>query len=295
MSQFAPKSRQRYSLALSTWLCAPSLGMTEFQVMMRSSAFIIKSSLDKEPHYHVVTASHNVAPWKYPKYYPEEFMRYINEDHVYFTVELRNADSGEMIVAGDLCPYSYHHKDKDLAILHMQVEMESLNKLKPFGFEMLDIEDYQPNDGEELIFHGHEVYDRSAAGLSDEDTIKLSAPRTVKGSLLGRSDYQTFCRTPEVHLWQGMCGGPIVGVRGSICGMVEGIVPTDHPSDELRGAVSMIEANDILKFVKDVEEGSDDVVQLVGGSSSEHVGEESMKTEKDELVKDPMEFLMKRL
>ena len=47
--------------------------------------------------------------------------------------------------------------------------------------------------------------------------------------------------------------------------------------------------------MKDVEEGSDDVVQLVGGSSSEHVGEESMKTEKDELVKDPMEFLMKRL
>lgn len=58
---------------------------------------------------------------------------------------------------------------------------------------------------------------------------------------------QTFCSTPGVVLSPGMCGGPVVGKRGSICGMIEGIVPVEHPTEAIRGSPVIIEAIDILE------------------------------------------------
>ena len=45
-----------------------------------------------------------------------------------------------------------------------------------------------------------------------------------------------------------MCGGVAVSKRGSICGMVEGIVPKDHPQEILRNLGVIIDAPDILRF-----------------------------------------------
>jgi hypothetical protein len=45
----------------------------------------------------------------------------------------------------------------------------------------------------------------------------------------------------------GMCGGVAVSKRGSICGMIEGIVPKDHPHDILRNLGVIIDAPDILR------------------------------------------------
>lgn len=45
-----------------------------------------------------------------------------------------------------------------------------------------------------------------------------------------------------------MCGGVAVSRRGSICGMIEGIVPNDHPHEILRNLGVIIEAKDILRY-----------------------------------------------
>jgi hypothetical protein len=99
------------------------------------------------PQYHLVTSSHNVAPWKFPKYYPEPFMKMINEDHVHFTAEIRMAN-GEMLSACDLSPVSFHHDSKDIAVLHLLDETAALNGFQQLGFKMLDIEDYKASEDE---------------------------------------------------------------------------------------------------------------------------------------------------
>jgi hypothetical protein len=44
-----------------------------------------------------------------------------------------------------------------------------------------------------------------------------------------------------------MCGGVAVSKRGSICGMIEGIVPKDHPHEILRNLGVIIDAPEILR------------------------------------------------
>ncbi len=94
---------------------------------------------------------------------------------------------------------------------------------------------------------------------------RVMIPRLASGQLLGRTPHQIFCRTTPV-LTNGMCGGPVMwvgnlggkntrGKRNTVVGMVEGIVPADHPQVGLREAAVFIEAGDIRNFVNDVEEG----------------------------------------
>lgn len=96
----------------------------------------------QDPQYHIITASHNVAPWLFPKYYPQPFLRYVNEDHVHYTVELRSPD-GQFITSQDLVPHSYHHQNRDLAILHMEDESKGLSHFKDLGFQLVDVENYK--------------------------------------------------------------------------------------------------------------------------------------------------------
>lgn len=46
-----------------------------------------------------------------------------------------------------------------------------------------------------------------------------------------------------------MCGGPVISHRDAIAGMVEGIVPLEHPEESVRGAASIIEAQEIRRYI----------------------------------------------
>jgi hypothetical protein len=83
--------------------------------------------------------------------------------------------------------------------------------------------------------------------LSLSLSLSLSVCLSVSAPLyLSLSLSQTFCRTEKV-LTPGMCGGIAVGKRGSICGMVEGIVPKEHPKEILRDLGVIIETPEILR------------------------------------------------
>lgn len=302
-SNFIEGLQKRHALALTTWFCSPDLGMTDYEVLIRSSAFVVKSSLPDGPGYHVVTSSHNLAPWRFPRYYPEPFLEYVNEGHIHYTLEVRNSQ-GESISSIDILPNSFHHREQDIGIAHFDKdESKVLSVFKTLLFQKLDIENYKLSDQEKIEFHGHEV---STEGVDEGDVntpagkdLRLSLPRSYTGEVLGRSAHQIFCQTQGGVLSQGMCGGPVVGQRGSICGMVEGIVPQEHPESFLRGAAVIIESPDILDFIKSVErvmtgenEVSDDVVHLTGGEIAYRtIGVQAVE-EKDK-YKDPFENIMK--
>lgn len=95
----------------------------------------------------MVTSNHNVAPWLFPKYYPESFMPMINENHTHYTLELRST-TGEVFTSIDLLPRVVHHPDRDIAVLHIEQEIESMEFLKQLNFILLDTEEYLPADDE---------------------------------------------------------------------------------------------------------------------------------------------------
>jgi hypothetical protein len=127
-------------------------------------------------------------------------MEYINESHTYYTVELRSS-TGEVFTQYDLKPIIYHHPDRDMAVLHLQNEEKSLTFLRDLNFRVLDTESYLASDDEELVFHGHEVFDgdtnQAFEGEQDssQPNFTLSAPRTMKGVLSGRTKHQVRMRS----------------------------------------------------------------------------------------------------
>ena len=76
----------------------------------------------------MLTSSHVVAPWRWPKYYPEEWLRSVNEKHTYYTVEIRHPD-GMFLTTIELAPVSYHHAKRDVAILKFENEDDAINIL----------------------------------------------------------------------------------------------------------------------------------------------------------------------
>lgn len=129
------------SFSFSNWFCSPALGQTKYEILNRASAFMIKSSNPNssfENKYHIVTSSHVVAPWKYPKYYPQEWLPYVNEDHIYCTIELRYPD-GVFITQHDLNCISYHHPTRDLVVMHLQDEDSQVKHILDIGYELLGL------------------------------------------------------------------------------------------------------------------------------------------------------------
>jgi hypothetical protein len=113
--------------------------MKSYEILNRASAFLVRSSSEKfENKFHVVTSSHVVAPWKYPKYYPDEWLKYVNEDHSYCTIEIRQAD-GTFITQHDLHCIAYHHPTKDLAVMHLSDEDGQLVHINGLGYTTCDL------------------------------------------------------------------------------------------------------------------------------------------------------------
>jgi hypothetical protein len=86
----------------------------------------------------VVTSSHVVAPWKWPKYYPDEWLKFVNENYTHYSVELRHPD-GMFETQNELAPISYHHPSKDIAVLHLMNEDSTIEVLKQVGYQIIEL------------------------------------------------------------------------------------------------------------------------------------------------------------
>ncbi len=84
------------------------------------------------PRFHVVTCSHALAPWKWPKLYPDEFLTCVNEKHTHYTIEIRQ-ENGDYLTQTELAPRVFHHPTRDLAVMHIDLENEALENLFKMG------------------------------------------------------------------------------------------------------------------------------------------------------------------
>lgn len=116
--------KKKLALSISSWFCIPEQGMKDFEILCRGSAFLIPVRSNKFTHkFHVVTSSHVVAPFKWPNYYSADWLQAVNESHMHYTVEVRDSN-GTFIIQQELLPQSYHHPEKDLAVLHIELSQD---------------------------------------------------------------------------------------------------------------------------------------------------------------------------
>lgn len=252
--------------------------MKELEILSRGSCFLIPSkSGNNEPKYHVLTASHIVAPWRWPRLYPDEWLKHLNETHTHYTMELRHPD-GTFVMQNELLSESFHHATRDMAALHLEEESNAFKLLSSLDFSALELATEEPMPGEELTFHGHTVTGPIAEDGTDE---RRPVPCDVRGTVTQRSPMQTFATT-ESLLTDGMCGGPVTRAMQSMlgtptlraAGMLEGIVPTDSPAIDHRGLAVFIEAEEIEKFVEEIDMCAVPAERhLQGGHAARHVGE----------------------
>lgn len=89
----------------------------------------------ENPKFHVITVSHSVAPWRWPKLYSEDWLRYIDERHTYYTMEVRD-QTGCVVSSYELFPRTFHHPSRDVAVLHLENEIALLEELNGFGVDL---------------------------------------------------------------------------------------------------------------------------------------------------------------
>lgn len=237
--------------------------MEEYEILSRASSFLVKSKSEKYPNrVHLLTASHVIAPWKFPKYYPDEWLQYVTEKHTQYTIEVRH-ENGMLMAKAELTPSSFHHFSRDLAVLHFKQEAAALKLLDQHGIEPQELATCQLTQGEPLLFHGHEVSIPSAIMEADSNNsddnvqdIREPSPRVVSGHFFHGSAHQLFAKTNPV-LTYGMCGGPVTmksfintssttGVnktssRTEVCGLLEGIVPLNTEAIDLKGLAVFVD------------------------------------------------------
>lgn len=178
-----------------------------------------------------------------------------------------------------LHPTPYHHPEgRDIALIHLKEEEASLKILNNLGVDILYSRDtdklYQK--GETMYFEGYaveepnnkqqepavtpaEADDPWDSDLFDEDDsdddsdknedLRIFQPYREEGQLSFHTDDRFFASTPK-PLPEGLCGAPVLDTDGDLCGVVEGIVPTDHANKKLAGSAAFIPSFQLAAFVE---------------------------------------------
>jgi hypothetical protein len=231
------------SFAVSTWFRLPE-HMSRFDILSRGSAFRLTGG-------GVVASAHVLAPWRFPAYFPEEWVRAVGPEHTRYFLERRNT-AGIVTACTEACA-PVCHAERDAAVL-TPLDATALDAL---GAPALDLALKILQDGAALTVDGHNIEE---AGEDDD----LVVPEVVAGSYVGRlgGGPQHFMRTDSL-LEQGMCGAPVMS--GSACvGVVEGIVPEGHPLAGLAAFVPAAELSEIVAARSDAGERAAPPESLAG-------------------------------
>ena len=311
---------QKRALALSVHFKHPDLGMKDYEILSRASAFLLhvdppkpadptgkyahleisrakqKAKLlkqdyapdpaggpprrvqdlgwlefapgDYRPLVHCVAASHVLAPWKWKKYYPLDWLQVVTQEHCVYSLEVYDPETAESLAKFALNPYAIHHpQEMDLAIIHFKQEDATLRHLRNLGVEIMYLRDKEKEfeNGEEVTFEGfaivgeEPIFDRESEGKdkkedkkdSNDDT-RVFVPYTETGTLIAATNDRFLAKTAE-PLVEGLCGGPVIDTHGTIAGVIEGIVPTDHKDERVAGAASFIPSFRIQEFLNYAE------------------------------------------
>ncbi|KAK8803849.1 hypothetical protein WA158_001543 [Blastocystis sp. Blastoise] len=281
------KNWNKIVLSCTSWFRVPELGMEKFEVLSRGSTFAVKADKNWETNYHFFAPFHVTAPYLFPGYYPTDkypWLQAIHENHVIFTIELRDMMNGQIIKRLGADNRLYSHPSKDVCVIHLNKEGQALSELKEMGISINPLElSKQP------VQKG-EKYDEEK-----QEDVSILLPRKVPGQLLAASNHRIFAKTEE-NLTQGMCGGPVVDSRGLCRGITEGIVSSMEDGltvkdpflqKKLENCGVFIESTELIPFIEDIEKqrcvGQEEIEQMMNKLDEESkIYIENLKKQKEE-------------
>lgn len=224
------------------------------------------------PVVHCVAASHVIAPWMWKNYYAQDWLSQVELKHCSYSLEVFDPQKpAEALAKFALNPYPIHHPSgMDLAIMHLKQEETALKHMTDLGVEVLHLRDEDKifNKGDNVTFDGFEIAEENVTDKENlallgvegqvedgtkEDT-RVFFPYTEAGALIFSSANRILASTDK-PLPEGLCGGPTIDSDGRVCGIVEGIVPTDHEDKRMAGAASFIPSPIVREFTDFAERG----------------------------------------
>lgn len=178
------------------------------------------------PKVHVVASSHVISPFLWPKYYNQDWLKVVTQEHVRYSLEVwgkssdsnssssSNVDHEDVIIAHDgklkgpssyaplakfaLNPFPIHHpKELDIAVIHLKDEDAALDHMMKLGIQplhlptMYELENYSKpvfEPGEKVLFQGFEVYETNA---TDQETLTADQ-QTEKSTGEEKDDERVF-------------------------------------------------------------------------------------------------------
>lgn len=204
------------------------------------------------PKVHVVASSHVISPWLWPKYYGQDWLQIVTQEHVRYSLEVWSSNEGlnssvnvghdgkleggyKPIAKFALNPYPIHHPtEMDLAVIHLKQEEEALKQMMKLGIQPLNLptaSDFENDDspvfepGEKVLFQGFEVYE---ANMTDQETLsdtdntskdgddeRVFHPYSSLGTLSFASPDRFLSQTKGGPLPEGLCGGPVIQIPAS--------------------------------------------------------------------------------
>ena len=221
---------------------------------------------EHRPQVHIVASSHVLSPFLWRDYYPQEWLAQVRQDHCTYSLEVFDETNPETALAKfALNSQPYHHPEgRDIALIHLRDEQESLKILQNLGVNIHHFRDPDKlfEKGEEMVFDGFVVSERNKAdnqdfqktGNDENEDTRVFYPYKEKGNLAFHTDDRFFASTPE-PLPEGLCGAPVLDRDGDLCGTVEGIVPVGHKDKRLAGSAAFIPSYIMHAFVDFVERG----------------------------------------
>jgi len=246
--------------------------MKEWEILSRGTCFYLERQktvgVKVVKNKFFLTCSHIVAPWKWPNYYSDDWLKYVNESHVKYTLDFHKRGVGTARVVFDQGPRL--HPSRDLAALtitgadELQATLGAVCKtqgrpplepaqllrrgrgpgppaLEDLKLSVLGYEVVEPDLFQELS--------ESCEGTEGEvcDDKRIQVPFSTAATFKQRLGPQTFLN-PSIAVSDGVCGGPVLTEANECIGMVEGAVPSSGPPG-LAGAVAVVEAQELEAFV----------------------------------------------
>jgi hypothetical protein len=202
--QYAAKERNLKSLALSVYFKHPDLGMNDYEILSRATAYLLsvdaKDAADKPlkgPYDHLEAAEERrsyreykqdfgwsrvkgtresymdigwleyLAPYLWKDYYPQDWLSIVRQEHCKFSLGVYDTDDqSDALATFTVNSQPYHHPEgRDIALLHFRDENESLDTLRNLGVHTLFLRD------PDKIYNKGEVMDFDGFVVGQQDAI----------------------------------------------------------------------------------------------------------------------------
>ncbi|PRP81413.1 hypothetical protein PROFUN_11034 [Planoprotostelium fungivorum] len=257
-------SPTRHAYALISEFLHPDLGMKDFEVLSRSSLFLVNASKGQEKRLHLLGPAHVTHPWLFPHFYPEsshDWLKHVDETYVRLFLGIQDPLTGETKAKFRIDRDITKSDHLDLVAMTLEEETDfywycNENQQGPYTVEFSD----DPAAGMNVRLEGH--------NYSKEEGVDTLRPKTLEGEVSIGLKPRSFVKTEERAV-MGMCGGPAIatGTDNSCVGMVESMVgdlsedksqtlTPEHVQQwkSIEGHVVIITSDELAKFVREREE-----------------------------------------